>query len=668
MASGADIAKAYVQIIPSAEGIKGRLTDIMGGEADNAGRSAGGRFASVFGKFAKVGVAAIGAAATGVAALTKAAVSSYADYEQLVGGVETLFSSLDGTVSASSEVLANAANAYKTAGLSANQYMETVTSFSAALVSSLEGDYSKAAKVSDMAITDMSDNANKMGTSMDAIQMAYQGFAKQNYTMLDNLKLGYGGTKAEMERLLADAEKISGVHYDINNLSDVYEAIHVVQTEMGITGTTAEEAAKTISGSTAMMKSALANLMTGIADDNADFDTLVNNFVESVGTMADNILPRVSVAIEGVGKLIEKLAPQIAKAIPPLVTKVLPSLLSAASSLVQSFVTAISANLPVIVESAVPLIMSLVEGLIENLPLLANAAIEIILALADGISTSLPELVPVIVDVVLQIVNSLIQNAPLLLQAALQIMIALAQGLIHAVPEIVKQAPQIISALVDAIIQAVPMLLDAAWEIVSELAKGVADNVGELAGKAWDLITGLVSGIGEFFQDLWDAGKDMVEWVKDGAQKIIDSASTWGSDLVANFIEGIFGKFPALESVGNQMAGIVKARIGFSEPELGPLSNFHTYAPDMMELFMKGIRDNKKMLIDTVDDAFNFQDMIVSPTLGFSANVAAKSEAAERGVSVYGGINITIDGRGKDASELARELQIELNRRIPAWA
>ena len=208
----------------------------------------------------------------------KEALDSYADYEQLVGGVETLFKDSSGIV----ENYAN--NAYKTAGLSANDYMETVTSFSASLLQSLDGDTAKVAEVSNMAVTDMADNANKMGTDMSSIQNAYQGFAKQNYTMLDNLKLGYGGTKSEMERLLSDAQKISGVKYDISNLNDVYQAIHVVQGELGITGTTAKEASTTIQGSVSAMKSAWQNMLTGIADDNADFDGLINNLVDSIVT------------------------------------------------------------------------------------------------------------------------------------------------------------------------------------------------------------------------------------------------------------------------------------------------------------------------------------------------------------------------------------------------
>lgn len=367
----------------------------------------GGAFKALGG----VALAGLASAATGVVAIGKSAFSAYADYEQLVGGVETLFSNLDGTVSASSTVLENAANAYKTAGMSANAYMETVTSFSAALVAGLENDYQKAAEVSDMAITDMADNANKMGTSMDLIQNAYQGFAKQNYTMLDNLKLGYGGTKQEMERLLADAEKFSGVHYDINNLADVYEAIHVVQEELGIAGTTAEEASGTISGSTAAVKAAWENLVTGIADENADLDGLLNNFIDSIGTAADNILPRISTIVDGFGKLVSKIG-----------------------------------------EKAPEIISTLVQMISDNLPGLASSGLDIILALGRAIADNLPQLVSAAIDTIIEFGNYLVDNAGEVAHGAVEIMTSLGEALITNIPKLLIAVPQIAYELLTALL------------------------------------------------------------------------------------------------------------------------------------------------------------------------------------------------------------------------
>ena len=313
-----------------------KSVDELGESIEDAGKKAenasNGGFTVFKGILANLGTQAINGAINGmkqmasaVIDLGKQAIQSYAEYEQLVGGVETLFKD-------SSDVVQNYANnAYKTAGLSANEYMETVTSFSASLLQSLNGDTEQSAKVADMAITDMSDNANKMGTSMESLQNAYQGFAKQNYTMLDNLKLGYGGTKSEMERLLQDATALSGVEYDISNLSDVYTAIHVIQEELGVAGTTSLEASTTISGSLASMKSAWGNLLTGIADENANFGELINNFVDSILTFADNLLPRIQTTIQGMGQLVSglltELVPEIVYAIPPLIESTLPTLI-----------------------------------------------------------------------------------------------------------------------------------------------------------------------------------------------------------------------------------------------------------------------------------------------------------------------------------------------------
>lgn len=367
-------------------------------------KSAGSKIAGALGKVGavvgKATLAAVGAAATGVAALTKAAVESYAEYEQLVGGVETLFKG------SSAKVIGYADNAYKTAGLSANEYMDTVTSFSASLLQGLGGDTEAAAEIANLAITDMADNANKMGTDMASIQNAYQGFAKQNYTMLDNLKLGYGGTASEMARLINDsgvlgdtmtvtAETVNEVSFD-----KMIEAIHVVQTELGITGTTALEASTTIQGSVASMKSAWQNLLTGIADDSQDFDLLVNNFVDSTVTAASNILPRIETVLNGIGTLIEKMAPVIVGAIPKVMTSVLPKMLAAGVSMIQSLIKGISSNIGAISKSAVQIIMMLLETILGMLPDIVNMGVELLIAFIDGLIKSIPQLLAAAGDIV----------------------------------------------------------------------------------------------------------------------------------------------------------------------------------------------------------------------------------------------------------------------------
>src|SRR5574344_219597 len=385
---------------------------------------------------------------SGLVDLGKQAIQNYAEYEQLVGGVETLFKDSAGAV----EEYAN--NAYKTAGLSANEYMSTVTSFSASLLQSLNNDTAKSAEVADMAITDMSDNANKMGTDMSMIQSAYQGFAKQNYTMLDNLKLGYGGTKTEMERLLSDAEKLSGQKYDISSLNDVYQAIHVVQTELGVTGTTAKEASTTIQGSVNSMKSAWTNLVTGIADDNADFDALITNFVDSIMTMADNILPRISIALDGIVELILGLADTL-----------LPQVLDMGVELIQSLIEGITGNIGSLMDGINQVINTLLNALISMLPQIIQAGMQVIVSLITGIASNLPTLIPEIIECVTLIVETLIDNIGLLVDAGIQLIIGLAEGLIKALPDLIDKIPVIIDKLITAIVDNLPKIIEMGVEL-----------------------------------------------------------------------------------------------------------------------------------------------------------------------------------------------------------
>lgn len=321
---------------------------------------------------AKATLATGAAAAAGIVAISKSAVESYAEYEQLVGGVDTLFKE------SSKAVQQYADNAYKTAGLSANEYMSTVTSFSASMISSLGGDTAKAAEYANRAITDMSDNANKMGTDMETIQQAYQSMARGNYGMLDSLKIGYGGTKKEMERLLKDASKISGIKYNISSFADITEAIHVVQTEMGITGTTAKEASTTIQGSISAMKGAWTNLLTGLGNENADFDALLTNFLESVGTVAQNLLPRISVIIGKIPDMVRGLLPLI----PPLIAELLPVAVDGVSSIVAG----VGAILPELVGTVVNAIGQIITGSFSKMPVPLQIVAGAIAAVTAGIA------------------------------------------------------------------------------------------------------------------------------------------------------------------------------------------------------------------------------------------------------------------------------------------
>ncbi len=464
----------------------------------------------------------MGTMVNGIVSLGKEAIANYAEYEQLVGGVETLFKDSAGIV----EGYAN--NAYKTAGLSANQYMETVTSFSASLLQSLNNDTAKSAEVADMAITDMSDNANKMGTDMSMIQSAYQGFAKQNYTMLDNLKLGYGGTKSEMERLLADASKISGVKYDISSLNDVYQAIHVIQGELGITGTTAKEASTTISGSINSMKSAWTNLVTGIADDNANFDSLISNFVESVMTMAENIVPRISIALDGIVNLILGLA-----------DKLLPQVLEMGVGLIQNLITGITGNIGNLMSGINQVIQTILQALVSMLPQIIEAGIQVIVSLITGIASSLPTLIPQIIDCVLLIAETLLDNIDLIIDAGIQLIIRLAEGLLNALPQLIDKIPIIIDKLVSAITDNLPKIIEMGVVLIVKLAVGLVKAIPQLVSKIPQIITSLINGIANYYGKLGEVGKNLLNKVKDGIVSGISKITDVGKNLVQGLWNGI---------------------------------------------------------------------------------------------------------------------------------
>ena len=507
-------------------------------------QSAMGSAISAVGKFS---AAAVAAGATAVAALTKSAVESYADYEQLVGGVETLFKDSAGIVQE------YAANAFQTAGLSANDYMETVTGFSASLLQSVGGDTEEAARIADQAITDMADNANKMGSSMESIQNAYQGFAKQNYTMLDNLKLGYGGTKQEMERLLADAEKLSGVHYDISNLNDVYEAIHVVQGELGITGTTAEEASTTIQGSAAAMKAAWQNMLTGIADENADFDGLINNLVESVATFGENILPRIETALSGVGKLISGLAPIIVEALPGLVENVLPGFIDAIMEVVNSIVEVIPEVMPVLIQALVDIVIQLIECLAENLPTIIEAIIQGLEQIMNSLAENLPTIISGITEMLLQVIQVIINNAPQFLQAYLNLLLSFTQAALQALPQIIAALPTLINGIIDFFKQSIPMVMDGFIQLMTSLCEALPEIIAAITEVLPQLIDGIISGIVALIPLIIDCGIQLFVALIENVSMIISKICDALPDLINGVIEGILSHLDEIIECGVQL-------------------------------------------------------------------------------------------------------------------
>lgn len=470
--------------------LKGK--DQFNGDIDESSSKAeklSGKIGKGLATAAKLGAAAIGAAATAVGALTKKALEEYAEYEQLVGGVETLFKD-------SADVVMQYANsAYKTAGLSANDYMETVTSFSAALLQSLGGDTEAAAKQADLAITDMADNANKMGTDMASIQNAYQGFAKQNYTMLDNLKLGYGGTKEEMQRLIDDANALNAAqgnltNYSIDSYADIVSAIHDVQTEMGITGTTAKEASTTIQGSLSAMKSAWTNLLTGIGDDSQDLDKLINNFVDSTGTAAENILPRLGKIITGIGSLAERLAPVVAAAIPGLVTTVLPELVQSGISMVGAILQGLVQMLPQIIQYGVDMVITLIESISSDPESLVETAITLVVTIVSGLIDAMPKLIAAAGELVAGLVKSIISHAPEIFSAGIKLVVKYVEGVVNNYSEVFKAGAKLVDSIIDGIASAWGKLKDWFSGLWNGLFGGLSANVS-VNGSAKGAVAGV---------------------------------------------------------------------------------------------------------------------------------------------------------------------------------
>lgn len=550
-------------------------------EAESTSSKVGAAFEKMGASALKVGKAmsvAMGAGAVALAALTKSALDAYAQYEQLVGGVETLFGD------AQDAVMNYANEAYKTAGLSANQYMETVTSFSASLIQSLEGDTSAAAEVANQAIIDMSDNANKMGTSMEMIQNAYQGFAKQNYTMLDNLKLGYGGTQEEMKRLLADAQAISGIEYDISSYADVIDAIHVIQTEMGITGTTAKEASETISGSVSAMKASWANLVTGFGDENANLEELINKFVSSTTTAFGNILPRIEQILKGIATLVKEIVPQITSMLPGLIEEVLPPLLEATASLIQGLADAIPELLNLLLEvlpefvdlgveiidsildgilknigkmgtSATQIIVKLTTGIVQMLPKLLEIGVKLIVSIIQGITQSLPDIIDTIVDVVLQLADVLIENLPLFIEAGLELIVKLTEGVLEALPDLLEKMPEIIQKMVEALLNVIDLIIDAGVQLLTALVDNLPLIIETIVEVLPDIITAIVEALTseDGIASIVDAGVELLTSIIDNIDDIIATVV----EAIPALISGIFNALTSEDALSDMAdAGI----------------------------------------------------------------------------------------------------------------
>lgn len=618
-----------------------------------------GKIGSAVNAAVKASAAAVGAASAGVAALGTACINAYADYEQLVGGVETLFKDSADTIQTYAD------NAYKTAGLSANEYMETVTSFSASLLQSLDGDTEKAAAAADLAITDMADNANKMGTAMESIQYAYQGFAKQNYTMLDNLKLGYGGTKEEMQRLFADAEKLSGVKYDLSSYADIVEAIHVIQTEMGITGTTAKEASTTIQGSVASMKAAWANLMVGMADDTQDFDLLLSNFIESIGTVADNLLPRIGIVIEGMGKLVAGLAPEIASALPTLTNELLPNLVELGVQSISALVQGIQENGDSLAAGALSIVGTLAEGIAELLPMVADTAASLAVSLADGLTESLPNIIPIAIETISTLVENLTENANTVIDAGIQIILALGEGLIAALPQLIETVPQIVINIANVINDNAPKLVDTALYLITRLAVGLVQAIPTLVVNIPKIIEAIVAA---FMAFQWlNLGKQLIDGVANGVKKAGESMATAAKNAFSKFKAKITGSEVAteLKNIGKY---IIDGIVGGIKSSLSKIANVAGKIKDTLLSKLKGlfrIASPSKLMKEEVG-AYIGEGIAVGIEESGQMAVDAAETVANGIIDAFAGTETAVEYARRTAQKVGDVLERELTKQNAA--
>lgn len=564
------VARAYVQIVPSAEGIKGSITSALGGEASSAGSQLGGMLSTGIKGAVVAGVAGLGAIIGG--ALTEGGA-----LQQSLGGVETLFKDSAG------QVIAAANEAYRTAGVSANSYMEQVTSFSATLLQGLGGDTAATASYADKAIVQMSDNANKMGTSMESIQYAYQGFAKDNYTMLDNLKLGYGGTQAEMARLINDsgvlgdsievtAETVKDVPF-----SSIIDAIQVIQDNLGITGTTAKEAATTLTGSFASVKAALSNVLAGLALGQ-DLGPALNALSSTLSTfLSGNLIPalyNILSALPGaLVTFISTLGPQLAAGLSTIV----PQMMTTGAQMLQSLSAGLAQGIPNFLAQALPMLLQFTENLRANFSNIVDAGIDLLLNFVQGIANGLPTLIEYVPTIISNIAGLINDNAPKILAAGVQIIVTLVKGLINAIPTIIANIPQIIGAIVDTITAFNWLNLGAT--VIKTLGNG---------------LTSMASGLKGFMESTLSGAIDYLK-------SLPKQALQWGKDMISGFIDGIVGSVGGIVNAVKDVGSAIASYLHFSRPDVGPLRNYETWMPDMLTGMAQSIRANLYRITDAMD-------------------------------------------------------------------
>lgn len=616
-----ELAKAYVQIIPSAEGISGRLSQIMGGEASSAGNSAGAALGgNLIGKLKGL------IAAAGIGKLLTDTITQGSDLQQSIGGIETLFKDSADTVKK------YAANAYQTAGLSANEYMQSVTGFSASLLQGLGGDTAKAADVANMALTDMSDNANKMGTDMGSIQYAYQGFAKQNYTMLDNLKLGYGGTKTEMQRLLTDAQKISGVKYDMSNLSDVYSAIHVIQGQLDITGTTAKEAASTLSGSFASMKSAAQNVMAQLTLGQ-DAGPALQALAKTVSTfLVGNLLPAVWNILSG---LPSALLTFLQTMIPQLVTGIMQFVPQLQQSIVQ--------GAPQMLTMATQILQQLVDGFTANNGTMLKSGTDMLNGIVSGILNNLPQIVQTVSEMTGTFLYSMVDALPSILESGKSVLENLSSGIQQNLPQIIVTVGNLIATLLEALITHLPEILSAGFDLIVALIKGIGTAMPSI-----------ITAMGQVSQSIWDTLKN-IDWAQ------------LGRDMISGIIAGISAMGGALwdaaKNVANSALSSIKSTLGIHSPS----TVMRDQVGKMMDAgIAEGIEQNTKPISDAMKNLSDYTTGALQAELSVQAGVTANAAAGSgysAGRQIIVNLSPTFYGYTQsDGAALVRDLNRQLGR------
>ena len=642
-----ELGKAYVQVIPSAKGIGGMLKKSMGGDMDSAGTSLGKGLGS------KIKAAII---AAGIGKVLKTAIFEGAKLEQSLGGVETLFKGSAGRVKK------YAAEAYRTAGMSGNEYMENVTSFSAAMISSLGGNTKKAAKLSNQAITDMSDNANKMGTDLSMVTQTYQSLARGQYQMLDNLKLGYGGTKGEMQRLLNDAEKLTGKKYDISSFSDVTQAIHAIQTQMGITGTTAKEAASTISGSFNMMKASakdfLGNLTLG-----RDVSKSMENLVTSTGTFLSNLLP-------ALGNIAKGLVNVIGTTFPQMFSKIGNSL---------------GASMPGLISKGLTMVTQFTASLRKNAGKFVSAGMEMLLKLAQGWANSMPVMIQKIPQIITNIAGLINDNAPKIMVTGGKIIITLVKGLINAIPTLIANIPQILRAMwnaftafnwmslgssmisgiagalrsgigslfsaaqslcvtiVNAFINLPTVLFNAGATAIVHLIQGFRSAWGVITSIGGRIVVAVISGLVSLASRMWSSAKS-------AASRMLSAfrAVSWGSvgtHIISGIIRGIAGAagklFSAMKNLASKALSAAKKVLGINSPSRVFAAEVGRWIPAGIAV---GVTKNSGMLSSVMDDTAKSMTSSFNPNLVRNAQIswsgATQNNAANQTGNVVQNINI----------------------------